>query len=130
MTTETGWFDDRAATFGDRLAAARTNLGLSQKQLAKSIGVKTSTLASWENDTSEPRANRLQMLSGILGVSLGWLLTSNGDGIEAPEGEIHIPEDVSALLIEMCGLRSEMQSSALKLGKLEKRLQLALSAAS
>ncbi len=123
MTDETSWFDEKEATFGDRLAGARENVGLSQAKLAKSIGVKTSTLAAWENDLSEPRANRLSMLSGNLGVSLGWLLTGEGEGLDAPEDSLATPAELSAILAEMRGLRTQMLQSAEKMGRLEKRLK-------
>ena len=88
MTDDQGWFSEDAATFGDRLAGARDAAGLDQKGLAEKLGVKLVTIAGWENDLKEPRANRLQMLSGILGVSLSWLLTGEGDGPEAPEDAV------------------------------------------
>lgn len=73
------------ATLGDRIAAARDALGLTQKQLADRLGVRRKTLADWEDDRSEPRANRLHMMSGLLGVSLIWLMTGEGDGLADPE---------------------------------------------
>ena len=59
-------WDDDVATLGDRLARARDAAGMSQSQLARRLGVKLQTLRNWESDRSEPRANRLQMLSGLL----------------------------------------------------------------
>ena len=70
------WYSDDAATFGDRLAAARENAGLSQKGLAEKLGVSHKIVRAWEDDMKEPRANRLQMLSGMLNVSLTWLLSA------------------------------------------------------
>jgi ribosome-binding protein aMBF1 (putative translation factor) len=68
-----GWYDADTTTFGDRMTGAREAAGLSQAELAKRLGVKVKTIRAWENDRSEPRANRLQMLAGILGVSIMWL---------------------------------------------------------
>ena len=62
------WYGPDKATFGDRLVAAREKSNLSQQDLAKRLGVKNSTIKSWENDNSEPRANRLSMLAGLLNV--------------------------------------------------------------
>ncbi|MFN4102076.1 MAG: multiprotein-bridging factor 1 family protein, partial [Pararhodobacter sp.] len=59
--TET-WYTDEHATLGDRLAAAREASAMTQAQLAQRLGVRTKTLRDWEDDVSEPRANRLQML--------------------------------------------------------------------
>ena len=49
--------------------AAREKSNLSQQALAKRLGVKNSTIKSWENDNSEPRANRLSMLAGYFAQS-------------------------------------------------------------
>ena len=40
------WYAEDAATFGDRLAAARETAGLSQAELAERLGVKTNTITS------------------------------------------------------------------------------------
>lgn len=125
MTDDQGWFSEDAATFGDRLAGAREAAGLDQKGLAEKLGVKLVTIAGWENDLKEPRANRLQMMSGILGVSLSWLLTGEGDGPEAPEDAV-VSDDVLDLLTEMRSLRAQIALSGERLGRLEKRMRSAL----
>lgn len=114
------WFAEDAATFGDRLAAARSARGMTQKALARRLGVSLKTLDGWENDIREPRANRLQMLAGVLDVSISWLLTGEGQGVgsETEAGSVRMSE----LLHEMRMLRVEMQRSVARLGVLEKRL--------
>jgi len=129
MTTSpenAGWFSEDAATFGDRLAGAREAAGHSQATLAKQIGVKTVTIQAWENDLKEPRANRLSMLSGLLGVSLVWLLTGEGDGPEEPTTVQTDDADVAAILGKMRKLRTEMSHAASEMGRLEKQLRLML----
>ena len=66
MTAETqnDWFDPDATTFGDRLAGAREAAGMTQKEMAQRLGVKLKTLQGWEDDISEPRANKLSTVSG------------------------------------------------------------------
>ena len=124
MTVTDNWYAEDAATFGDRLAAARETAGLSQSELAKRLGVKTSVVQAWEDDLKEPRANRLQMLSGMLNISLSWLLTGHGDGVDGPL-EDHGPTDHSMqlLLADLRALRAEMTQSAERMGQLEKRLR-------
>lgn len=134
------WYSEEAATLGDRLAAAREAAGLSQTQLATRLGVRQKTLSGWENDSAEPRANRLQMLAGMLGVSIMWLLTGRGDGIEAPEaadagqGEPLQPQPVAAqaravppaqqaVLSEIRGIRAQVVDLDARLGQLEKQLR-------
>lgn len=126
MSDEDNWYGDDAATLGDRLVAARNSAGLSQVDLATQIGVKVATLDAWENDWKEPRANRLQMLTGMLGVSLRWLLSGVGEGPDNPEEVTEIPSDINGMLSEMRKLRTQIAKSSVKLGELEKRLRKAL----
>ncbi len=79
------YFGEEAATLGDRVAAARQAAGLTQAGLAARLGVGSKVVSAWENDRSEPRANRLAMLAGLLNVSVTWLLTGRGDGVDPPE---------------------------------------------
>jgi len=125
--TETGggWYSNENATFGDRLAAARDALGLTQAELAKRIGVKLKTLQGWEDDFSEPRANKLSMLAGVLNVSLVWLLNGEGAGVPEPDG-YSMPREISELLTEIRQLRGTLSRTAERLGSVEKRLHIAL----
>lgn len=118
------WYAENAATFGDRLAAARDAAGLTQSDLAKRLGVKTSVIRAWEEDLKEPRANRLQMLCGMLSVSIPWLLTGEGDGVDGPvSDDAALDQDLKGLLADMRTLRAEMTRSADRLARLEKRLR-------
>ena len=126
MSTQDNWYSDDAATFGDRLAVAREQAKLSQDELAKRLGVKTVTLEAWEQDLKEPRANRLQMLAGMLNISLSWLLTGKGEGPAGPVDDDPLEADMNLLLTEMRGLRSEITQSGERLAQLEKRLRKAL----
>ena len=126
QTDTNDWYGPDAATFGDRLAAAREAAGMTQKQMAKRLGVKLGTLTAWENDMSEPRANRLSMMAGILNVSIMWLLMGEGDGIGGPEDEDAIPPAVNDLLVEIRDLKAQIGASADRLGRLEKKLRLTL----
>lgn len=123
--TETeDWYSGEYATFGDRLTAAREAQGLGQAQLAKRLGVKLRTVQGWENDTSEPRANKLQMVAGLLNVSLRWLLTGEGDGVSEPATAENLAEDAQSILKDMRGLRADMTRISTELGRMEKRLRL------
>lgn len=66
-------------TMGGRISRAREAGGYSMAQLARRLGIKTSTLKMWETDRSEPRSNRLAMLAAFLNVSPTWLLVGKGD---------------------------------------------------
>lgn len=64
-------------TIGGRIRQARSEAGLSQRQLATRLAVTTKTLENWEEDRSEPRANKLVMMAGVLNIPSTWLLTGD-----------------------------------------------------
>jgi transcriptional regulator with XRE-family HTH domain len=123
---EQGWYSEEAATFGDRVAAAREKIGLSQGDLARRLGVKDKTILAWENDVSEPRANKLSMMSGVLNVSMRWLLTGEGEEVAGPDEGAVIPAEVNALLAELREVRGQATALGERIGRLEKRLRASL----
>lgn len=120
----TDWYGPDSATFGDRVAAAREQAGMTQEQLAKKIGIRTPTLRKWENDLSEPRANRLSILAGMLNVSMMWLINGEGEGLDEPDiGDPVVPAEMDDLLAELRSLRTELAANAQAVGILEKRVR-------
>jgi transcriptional regulator with XRE-family HTH domain len=124
------WFSENTSTFGDRLTGAREAAGLSQAQLAKRLGVKLSTMRSWEDDLSEPRANRLTMMAGIIGVSFSWLLNGQGEGLEYPDMEQDLPAGVDDLLLELRAIKARIYRETELMGIVEKRLRAAIKVSS
>lgn len=122
--TQHGWFSAEAATLGDRLAGAREAAGMTQADLARTLGVRLATLAAWEDDAAEPRANRLQMLAGMLNVSIRWLLTGEGDGLEGPATPQALRPGARETLTELATLRARALALAEELGGVEKRLRV------
>ena len=123
-TEDFDWFGPDAATFGDRVVGARENSNMTQGQLSRRLGIKLATLQAWEEDRSEPRANKLQMLSGMLNVSLPWLLSGQGIGPDEPIQE-PVQNDISIILLEMRSIKTQMNQTADRLSRLEKQLRLA-----
>ncbi len=79
-------------TLGGRISMAREASELSVGQVVKRLGVKSTTYAAWEADRSEPRANKLVALAGILNVSPPYLLSGLGEQpskIDLPERQIN-----------------------------------------
>lgn len=120
------WYGPETATFGDRVAAAREAAGMTQTQLARRLGVRIATLRGWEDDLSEPRANRLSMMAGLLNVSMMWLINGEGHGIDAPGDTPALPPSAQEVLTELRDLRADMIARAEQLGRLEKKLRAAL----
>ncbi len=118
-------YGEDSATFGDRLVAARQGAGLRRKVLARKLGVKTATLRNWEEDRSAPRAHRLTLLSGMMGVPLIWLMTGQGTGPLADESDgiadgagLH-----AALIDDFAAARAELGAVNRKLAGIERRLR-------
>jgi len=100
-------------TLGGRIILARESANLTDKQLARTLGVMIKTVRNWETDRSEPRGNKLTTLSGVLGVSLEWLVNGTSDPADA-EGDV---EETRALQVKLDRLLTlHEQTSALIFG--------------
>lgn len=116
-------FNEAVATFGDRLEAAREAKGLTVVSLAEKIGVDERTVEGWESNTDEPRANRIQLLAGLLNVSFAWLISGEGNGTSQVADTYERPTGVNDALGEISQLKATLSGALDKLEKLEKRLQ-------
>jgi transcriptional regulator with XRE-family HTH domain len=112
----------REDTMGGRIAQARDTLNLTTAQLARRLGVKTATLSHWETDRSEPRANRLHMLAGVLNVSPAWLLMGRGEApsADADAAVLHMTRN------EIANLKADAESVVERLGRALDRIDRAL----
>lgn len=116
-------YTDEVSTFGDRLTAAREAMGLDPEELARRMGVELDTARAWEEDRSEPRANKLQMLAGVLNVSVIWLMSGQGTGPRAvPADEDEVAAEIGTILEEVRAIRTAQQQLAGQLQRLERRL--------
>ena len=61
-------------TLGQRIAAERKKLGLSQEALGEKMGVSRQAISKWESDGAVPEIDKLIAMSKLFSVSLGWLL--------------------------------------------------------
>ncbi|MEM8871483.1 MAG: helix-turn-helix transcriptional regulator [Pseudomonadota bacterium] len=116
-------YSEATATFGDRIVAARDAMGMTSAQLARRLGIRPQTLTSWEHDRSEPRANKLQMLAGVLNVSMIWLMSGDGPGVRTraqEDGENGT--DWQALIDELREIRDLQGDLTARTLRLERRL--------
>ncbi len=128
LADEPGYYSEEAATFGDRVAAARRAMGLTQAQLSQKLGIKLKTLHAWEEDVSEPRANKLQMLAGVLNISIIWLLTGLGEEVGDPWREEEPPKvETGEIMVEFRAIREGYRQLNDRLLRLEKKLTASLS---
>ena len=63
--------------FQERLRETRLSCGLTQRQLAESLGISQPSYIRYENGSSEPTLENLAKLSDILDVSVDYLLGRN-----------------------------------------------------
>ena len=65
-------------TFGEKVKAERTKIGLNQDELAEKIGVTRRVICSYENDKSRPRGmDRYKKLAEALNLNLNYLLSED-----------------------------------------------------
>lgn len=120
---DANWYHPDATTFGDRLTGAREAAGMSQKDVARRLGVKLKTVKGWEDDLNEPRANKLSMLAGMLNVSLTWLISGSGESPDAPHDAMTSDENLADILRQIGELRAQIAMSVESLERLEQAVR-------
>ena len=111
-------------TLGGRLYASRQNAGMSLNLTARLLGVKSSTLKSWENDRSEPRVNKLVALAGLLGVSPTHFLAEEGnDGVDVSAIKGQRGKVVEVLIEEMSYALEQQKELNQRLRKIDALIQ-------
>lgn len=120
---QSDYFNETVATFGDRLVAARDAKGLTSASLAKKLGVAVKTIKVWENDGATPRGNKIQMLAGMLNVSMVWLISGEGNGTSHVVETHARSAGVNDALGEISQLKATLSGAFEKLERLEERLQ-------
>lgn len=74
---------DNLTAFSERLKALRKNHGLTQKELAESVGMTAASFSAYENGTKTPSLSVAVALSEVYNVSLDWLVGKSAQE-EAP----------------------------------------------
>ena len=70
-------------SLGERIRETRLRYGMSQAELARRIGVSTTTMNQIESgDTPDPRASRIRAIADVLGVSADYLLGRESEDAE------------------------------------------------
>ena len=71
-------------TLGQRIAAQRKKLGLSQEALGDKMGVSRQAISKWESDGAVPEIDKLIAMSKLFGVTLSWLLGVEEEAVAEP----------------------------------------------
>lgn len=104
--------EEQNLTLGQRIAAYRTRVHLSQDSLAELLEVSRQSVSKWETDASTPELSKLIRLSQVFGVSLDELVMGEAVVKEtAPEQTVYVspPQDTAAMAE---ALRSHRQKIA------------------
>lgn len=85
---------------GERIAQLRRKRGLSQTKLAQALGLRTSTVAMYEQDRREPSVTIIIALARTLGVTIDYLLTGlpPTESSFAPDIDISHPQLIATIL--------------------------------
>ena len=81
-------------TLGETIKYYRTQLNLSQAELADRIGVSRQAVSKWETDTGIPDINNIQILAKLFHISIDTLLSSDHHVQSLYESKIEYDIDV------------------------------------
>lgn len=108
--------DDDDAQIGRRITEARVALGDSVEVVAERIGVTATTVEGWESGEAPLRANHLNKVAGVLGISLSWLIMGRG-----PE-PLSDTTELGRLRSDLAAARSRLDDVVNELVVLDQRL--------
>ncbi|MFZ4219175.1 helix-turn-helix domain-containing protein [Enterobacter ludwigii] len=93
----------------DRIVTRRTELGLTQRGLAKLVGLSSVSIMKWENGQNEPSGKNLFALSEALKCSPAWLLFGDEDKTPTPADQL--PADLDSQQLQLLDLFSQLPES-------------------
>lgn len=105
---------------GGRLRAARRGSGLTQKQLAKELGVEAITVSRWERGATSPSLPRLRRIAELTH-------TTVSDLVRAPDAATAHALELAALREELAETRALVDRVARTLDQLTRPRSLASS---
>lgn len=77
-------------SLSSKLKSKRTALGLSQRELAKKVGVTGTSISQWEREENIPKGASLFKLAEVLEVSIEWLTNGKLELKHPPEYNIPV----------------------------------------
>ena len=83
-------------TFGNRLHELRTHNNLTQKELAKYLGVSNKAVSKWETGEAMPRVKTLQAIAQCFGITYSDLLSETPSEEKLPPYEVYYRNKIEA----------------------------------
>ena len=106
------------AMVGARIRMFRINRGMSQSVLAERIGVTFQQVQKYEKGANRVGASRLSQIATVLGISVGELFESSGDGSPGLNSPIHLLAEPGALRVLKAYVRTTSPRVRLSIAKL------------
>ena len=72
-------------TIGERIRSARIGAGMSQRDLAREMGLSAMAISKYENDEVVPRSGLLIQMSEILGMNVDYFFRSISVNLSQPQ---------------------------------------------
>lgn len=104
-------------TIGDRINARRRELRISQRDLAKKMGVVESAISHWQKDTYIPDSQNLLKLAICLQVTPDWILTGKGIKSDSSETAKAAGDEVAKLHDDFLKLSPQHRRAVLSLAQ-------------
>ena len=108
--------DNQDTTLGGRVFQAREAANMTVAQVINRLGVRKATYMAWEADRSEPRANKLVALAGILNISPTYLLSGLGRATQQPPKH---QQTIDALRLEIEQLEQTLKTANKMLSRIK-----------
>ena len=105
------------AAIGERIALARLNAGLTQKQLAEKLGTSESYISQYERNKRNPKTDTIQRIAEALNVEIEELVDSETAkairGAIAEEKEMKIIEQLIVMIdrLDYDGLKAVLDAA-------------------
>jgi len=106
------------AMVGAKIRMFRINRGMSQTVLAERIGVTFQQVQKYEKGANRVGASRLSQIASVLGISVGDLFESSGDGVSGLNSPIHLLAEPGALRVLKAYARTTSPRVRLSIAKL------------
>ena len=68
-----------AENIAQRILFARKKARMSREKVAQGLDMSSRTVERWEKGDTQPGEEEMELLCAVLGVSVGWLLTGEGE---------------------------------------------------
>ena len=102
---------DRA--IGSKIRLRRGELGMTQQQLARELGVTFQQLQKYEQGTNRVSGNRIAALAKALEVPVSYFFEQTADEMEAVKGSLLDTRGSISLLRAYAGIKEQSQRAAL-----------------